>query len=520
MPDRTLLAAPIVSADPSIADQAHAARDAGADLVELRVDRIDDVAAVKAYLSGPRDLPAIVTIRSADEGGDWSGSDQERIALYEHLGLLQPGHIDVELATWQRSASIRQKLALVCNTGPATTHDRARNELILSVHDFKVTPDPLAPAIAPLLATNVGTAKAVFAANDARDALRVLLELRRAAAQRPTIALAMGEAGLASRVLARKFGGFLTFAPLTGDSASAPGQPTLETLRTLYRWEELSSGTRVFGVVGWPVSHSQSPVIHNAAMRAADIDGIYLPFPVKPSYSNFAAFMDLITDHPEFDIHGLSVTIPHKEHAVRWLNEHGGQLTPLARRCAAANTLSRAGDSWTGDNTDAAGVATALQTALSTIGQSLAGQPCTVLGAGGVARAVLAALSDAGCTATVYNRSPERAAALARDFGCTHQPWDTRTEHTGEILINCTSVGLWPNVDDSPLPAAAHRDTTLVFDTVYRPQQTRLLQDAVRAGCSTVTGVEMFLHQAATQFTQWHDTAPMLHIMRGALSGR
>ena len=522
MPDRTLLAVPIVSADPPIAEQARAAQAAGADLIELRVDRIDDIAAVRAYLSRPHSLPAIVTIRSADEGGDWTGTEQERIALYEHLGLLHPGYIDVEFATWQRSANIRQKLALVCNVGPAADapHNRAKNELILSSHDFNGTPAPLAPVVEPLLATDVGIAKAVFTAADARDAFRVLIELRRAATQRPTITLAMGEAGLASRVLARKFGGFLTFAPLDADAASASGQPTLATLRTLYRWDELSPATRVFGVVGWPVGHSQSPTVHNAAMHAANIDGVYLSLPVKPDYASFAAFMELLADHPELDVDGLSITIPHKEHAVRWLNERGGALTPLAQRCAAVNTLTRTDQSWTGDNTDAAGAATALRSTLSKAGQSLSGKTCAVLGAGGVARAVLAALSDAGCTTTIYNRSSARAASLAEEFGCAHEAWEARAEHSGQILINCTSVGLWPRVDETPLPTTAHRVGAVVFDTVYRPQQTRLLQDAARAGCTTVTGVEMFLHQAAAQFALWHRTSTPLSTMRAALSGR
>jgi len=526
---RTLLAVPLVSADPPLRDQVRAARDAGADLVELRVDCINDVAAVEALLAAPRDLPLILTVRAADEGGAWTGDDAERIALIERLGLRllatspsagqRDDYVDIEYATWQRSANIRQKVQLVAGaTADASSATaRTRNRLIISWHDFAGTPADLDAVFERLAATPADVLKAVFTAHDATDGFRVLSQLRRRAAARPLIALALGEAGLFTRVLARKFGAFLTFAALRAAHASAPGQPAIAELRGLYRWDKIGPGTRVYGVVGWPVSHSLSPVIHNAALSAANIDAVYVPLPVRPDAAGWAAFMEQ-AGGPGLDVAGLSVTIPHKEHALRWLAARGLPVSALAARCGAVNTLVHRPDgTWAGDNTDARGALAALQANARGRTGALRRARVDVLGAGGAARAVVAALRDCGCTVTIYNRTAQRAAELARELRCAWQPWDARLHCGGDVLINCTSVGLWPAVDDSPLPDDAFRPGTLVFDTVYRPPQTRLLRAAAARGCETVSGVEMFLAQAAAQHELWHGAPAPADVMRVAL---
>jgi 3-dehydroquinate dehydratase/shikimate dehydrogenase len=216
------------------------------------------------------------------------------------------------------------------------------------------------------------------------------------------------------------------------------------------------------------------------------------------------------------------VTIPHKEHALRWLVGQGFRTSELARRCGAVNTLVRRADgTWEGDNTDARGALAALQSSERIRDHGLRGRQADVLGAGGVARAIAAALCAQGCTVIVYNRTPQRAENLARELRCSWKPWDERRQYTGDILINCTSVGLWPAVDDSPLPDEAVRPGTLVMDTVYRPAQTRLLRAAAARGCETISGAEMFLAQAAVQHELWHGvqtgTASTLDVMRAAL---
>ena len=516
MSARTLLAVPITLAEPPLAEQVEAARRGGADIVELRVDGINDSEAVAALLDQVRPVPFIVTIRAADEGGQWDGDDAERIALFERLGLKLPGYVDVEYATWVRSANLRQKVGLVGELGEgggagAAGTRRRKNRLILSHHDWRGTPEDIEAAAGPLLETPADVVKVVFTARDARDAWRVLAWLRRKPAGRDVIALAMGGAGLLTRVLARKFGGFLTFAALERGGESAPGQPTVRELLETYRWRDIGPQTRVFGVIGSPLGHTLSPRIHNAAMAAAGIDGVYVPMPVGPEREDFVGLLDMLSAQPELDVAGLSVTIPHKGHALRWLEAHGMAVSDLARRAGAVNTLTRTGaDRWAGDNTDTAGVLAALGDA---------GRACdvAVLGAGGAARAAVVGLLAEGCRVTVFNRTAARAEQIADELGCAWGVWERRVDMDVAVVINCTSVGMFPEVDATPLPVEALRPGMVVLDTVYNPAETKLLCDAQEAGCRVISGVEMFVAQAAAQFERWHEQSAPRQVMRAAV---
>lgn len=531
----TRICVPIIAADPPIADQAAAALAAGADLIELRVDRIGDLAAVEDFLATKPAIPIILTIRTRDEGGDWDGDDADRIALIEHLGLQNPGYIDLELATWRRSPNLRQKVLLVAQrhraessatTADGMNSDRPRNQLILSEHNLRGTPTDLASRFAALAAESPSIAKIVTTARDAADGLRLLIELARHPDRDRFIALAMGEAGIATRVLARKFGAFLTFATLAPDAQSAPGQPSIAELHERYRWNSIDTDTAVYGIAGFPVSHSRSPDWHNRAMAHAGVNGVYVPLPVAPTYDDFAAFMSLVDAHAELGIRGLSITIPHKEHAFRWLADRakGAAITisPLATRCRAVNTLARCADGgWFADNTDATGFLAALDAATAPAtpdGPDRFGS-ALILGAGGVARAVIAALRDRGIAITIANRTAQRAAALAAEFSLTAVPWAQRETVRADLLVNCTSVGMSPNDDETPIPAASLRKFAAVADTVYAPaiprrlasieclaNETRVLAEARTAGIATrITGDALFEAQAAAQFRIWHN---------------
>ncbi len=527
MTNRTRLCVPITQPQPPLAEQVREARRAGADLVELRVDCIGEVEAVVELLRGPCELPMIVTVRPMQEGGHWDGSEADRIALIERLGLLLPGYVDVEWTAWQRSANLRQKVGLVCRrideaaTGEAHPAPRPRNELVISHHDLHGTPADLAAVFDVLAATPAGVIKAAFTARDASDGIRVLEELRRRAQQfaaaghgRGVIALAMGEAGVCTRVLARKFGAYLTFAGLRAGAESAPGQIPVHELREVYRWDEVGPGTAVYGVVGWPLGHSRSPRVHNAAMRALGIDGVYVPLPVGPQWADLSAFLDRLSNSPWLDLRGLSVTLPHKTHALRWLEQRGHFVSEPARRCGAVNTLTRRADGgWEGDNTDAAGALVALEE----IGLPPGWLKVAILGAGGVAGSIAAALRERGCRVTIFNRTAGRAAQLAARQGCDWAPWEQRPGAGVQLIINCTSVGMWPQVEDTPLEAGRIPAGAAVFDTVYQPSETRLLREARQRGCRVTGGSEMFLWQAALQFRRWHGVDAPLEVMRSAL---
>lgn len=519
MTKTTMLAVPLTRCDPPLEVQLDTALAAGAELVELRVDQIGDADAVARLLETRPTGRFVLTVRGRDEGGAWDGDDAERIALIERLGLLTPGYVDVELATWRRSANLRQKVGLVCRRTdhPADADERRKNKLILSMHDFSGIPDDLEARFAELAETPAAVVKIAVAAGDACDALRVLDLLHRHAAAHPVIALGMGEGGLLTRVLARKFGAFLSFAALQAGGESAPGQPTIEDMRNLYGWDRIAPPTRVFGVIGWPVSHSRSPHVHNAAMQAAGIDGVYVPAPVRPTYEAFAAFMDGVEARPWLDASGFSVTIPHKEHALLWLEQRGGEISPLTRGCGAVNTLVRTPHGWRGENTDGAAALAALSDALGWSGDARPEGLVEVLGAGGAARAVAAALRECGAAVVVTNRTPERAERLAAELGCGVRPWEQRAAADVDAIIQCTRVGMTPDAAESPVPAERLRPDLIVLDTVYTPRQTRLLREARERGATTIDGGEMFLRQAAAQFRLWHGRDPDAAVMRAAL---
>ncbi len=496
--------------EPPLQEQFLSAVQAGASSVELRVDLIGDERAVAAFLQQARPVPCVLTIRAADEGGAWTGSDAERAALLGRLASYGQSIVDLEFAAWERSPELRAQAMRIA--GPGTP-----NRLMLSHHDFERTPADVEAVFARLDADAASYTKAAFAARDARDALRVMKALHGRRGQE-TIAIAMGEGGICSRVLAPKLGAFATFAAAKRGAESAPGQLTASELIEQYRWKEMHADTPVYGVIGWPVSHSRSPQIHNAAMRAADVDGVYVPLPIEPTYESLAEFLDAAASYEWLGFSGASVTIPHKEHALRWLRERGYAADAISERCGAVNTLARQADgTWCGLNTDGLGALGALEAACSSAGRSLAGANVTVLGAGGAARAIVAALVERNCCVTVKNRTADRARLLAEEMGCASVEWDARPGPTCDVLVNCTSVGMAPAAEQTPIDVDALTKDTIVFDTVYNPRETRLLREAAGRGCTTVSGVEMFIRQAIEQFKAWHGRRPAEQVMAAAL---
>lgn len=528
----TLLATSIVHVRTPLGEQVRAAAAGGADLVELRVDCLGDVEAAAELLRQPRRLPLIVTIRVREEGGQWDGDEERRRALFARLGRLRPDYLDVEYARWVAAPRLRRTLQRLCAAGgerpggargdgalatPTAAAPAGAPRLILSHHDLRGTPADPQAALRPLLDAPADVLKVVCTAREATQAAQLLSWLHHHAGSRPLAVMALGPAGLPTRVLAPKCGAFLTFAALEPGAEAAPGQPTLHELCAVYRWREVRPTTRVYGVVGWPVAHSRGPHAHNAAMRHAGIDGVYLPWAVAPAEDAFVAFMEALRAHPRLDVRGLSVTLPHKEHAWRWLRANGRSVTSAAQRAGAVNTLTRDDDGgWSGDNTDVAGV----HFALHTLGRDeLKRLPCAaalVLGAGGAARAAVLALHELGCRVTVCNRTAARAAALAHELRCAWRPWTERAAAPAALVVNATSVGMYPDVDESPLPAQALRPGQIIFDAVYNPPQTRLVREAQQRGCRVLLGEALFIGQAARQFELWHGREAPVDAMRAA----
>jgi shikimate dehydrogenase len=309
--------------------------------------------------------------------------------------------------------------------------------------------------------------------------------------------VAMGDSGLASRVLAARFGSCWAYS---GD-AVAPGQVTPERMVSEFRFRALTATSRVFGLVGRPVGHSVSPAMHNAAFDATGFDAVYLPFAAR-DVADFRAFANAI------GVAGASVTVPFKTDAFR----EAAEADETARRCGAANTLLIAGGRWVARNADIAGFLDPIDAR----GITLQGMRCAVVGTGGAARAVVVSLAERGALVTVYGRREERARQVAglADGGVARV--GLPSTGTFDLLVNATPVGMWPAVDVAPVELSVLSSGGLVYDLIYNPQRTALLRQAETAGCVAISGLEMLIAQAARQFEWWTGMKAPRDVMRAA----
>ena len=263
--------------------------------------------------------------------------------------------------------------------------------------------------------------------------------------------------------------------------------------------------TGLYGIMGNPVAHSLSPVMHNAAFAALGENKVYLPFQVEDVEAALVGLKAL-------NIRGISVTIPHKQAVLPFLD----RIDPIAQRIGAVNTIAIADECGKkilcGSNTDWVGANRALETHLQ-----LAGARIVLLGAGGSARAIAFGLKEAGAELVLCNRTATKGKALALELGCQWLPLDSLTDLRGDALVNATSVGMAPADDSSPVPPEALTGFSVVMDIVYAPLQTRLLKEARMAGCRTVSGIEMLLYQGVAQFELWTGIAAPVAVMRKAL---
>lgn len=259
----------------------------------------------------------------------------------------------------------------------------------------------------------------------------------------------------------------------------------------------LTGHARLAGILGWPVSHSRSPRLHGYWLRQFGIDGAYLPLPVRPE-----RFADSVRALADLGFRGANVTIPHKEAAFAICDE----VDAPARRAGAVNTLVFRDGRILGSNTDGFGFLESVREQAP--GWAATDGPAVLLGAGGAARAVAAALLDAGCPGlTLVNRSTARAEALARDLGGPVSVSDTPPLAEAALLVNTTSLGMQGQpaltIDLAPLPVQC-----VVADIVYVPLETPLLAAARQAGRRGVDGLGMLLHQARPGFEAWYGAMP------------
>lgn len=466
--------------------------DAGAEMIELRIDWLNRAPDLQRLLAGRR-VPTVVTCRRPEDGGKWRGEEDARQTLLRSAVVAEVDYVDLER---ELAGKIRRY---------------GKTKRIISYHNFTETPDDIEEIYASMCETDADVVKVVAMANTPVDAVR-LLKLNMGA-KVPTVAFAMGEFGVMSRLLCGKFGAPFTYATFSRERELAPGQLSFQDMRNLYGYDDVRADTKVFGVLGDPVSHSLSPLVHNTLMRKAGFNGVYLPLRVPQD--QWVATLDA---YDTLGFHGYSVTIPHKEAVLA----RGRPASAAVTEIGAANTLYRSADgAWNCDNTDCAAALDAIRSGLRE-GEPLDGKRALVLGSGGAARALAYGLVKAGALVTIAGRSAPRTKTLADSLNCRHTAWENRGAEGADLVVNCTPIGMHPDVDSSPMPTNWLHEGAMVFDTVYNPENTLLLKQARERGCRAVSGIEMFVRQAARQFElftgQSVDLAELREIIRRGIS--
>jgi 3-dehydroquinate dehydratase / shikimate dehydrogenase len=455
--------------------------------LELRLDYLRDARERTAFLIwlGRRRFRAafIATCRRREGGGLFRGTRDKQIEILVQAVWSGCKCCDVEIET----AGHFGRGELASKLSPA--------RVMVSHHDFHRTSRNLSGIVRRLKRAGGQILKIAAQCKSVSDSARIC-ELARHHGD--IVAIPMGEFGFAGRILALRSGSALAYAAVK--QATAPGQLSLDAMVDLYRAEQITRRTRVYGVIGDPIGHSLSPLLHNTAFRARRFDAVFVPFLVRD-------LRDFLGAMKPFDVEGVSVTIPHKEKILNYLDG----CDPLAERIGAVNTVVvRTGGRLYGYNTDYVGVLRSLEHRLR-----LAGSRVLLFGAGGAARAAAFALTQAGSIVCVSARRIERARALARAVGGQVVPRSDLRREYFDAIVNCTPVGMFPK-GGSPLETA-ELNCRLVMDMVYRPRETNLLRIARRKGIETISGVEMFLAQGFAQYEIWTGERAPENAMRRAI---
>ncbi len=460
----------------------------GARFLELRLDFLAKAPDFKRLLEN-KPCPMMATVRRPADGGRWGGSEAERLTLLRQAIVAGFDWVDLEtdiIDSVRRFGSVKR---------------------VVSYHNLRELPDDLEKIHAHMCRQDADVVKLAVTAHDPADNLRVLDLVTKA--PKPTVAFCMGDLGLPSRILGARHDTPFTYAAFNKERGIAPGLPSFEELKNLYHYPQVGPATAVYGVIGDPVGHSLSPLIHNKAMRKLGIDGVYVPFRVPRG--ELPAFLKAFD---RIGVRGYSVTIPHKEAAAAAAVRQG----PNVETIQAANTLVREDDGWAAYNTDVMAAVASLKANLPPTPDgtpsSLHTRSVLILGAGGVARAIAHGLQNQVGTLAVTNRTPERAFKLAEEVDCRAVDWNARHSVLCDLLINCTSVGMHPNVDETPVHHSFLKPGLMVFETIYTPETTLLVREARSRGCHVLTGVDMFVRQAAFQFEMFTGREPPLELMR------
>ena len=469
------------------------AADAGADLVELRIDCLRREPDMKRILA-EKPTKYVFTVRRGSDGGLWRGTEEKRKGLMRQAIVAGCDYVDIEMDV---AREVRRY---------------GKTKRVISYHNLKTTPPDLLEIAQQAEEMDADVVKIATRAHSVGDAIRVLQVASKM--ETPTIAIAMGEVGSFTRVLGAKFGAPYTYANFNVDRNFAPGMFGYNTLKRDYRYDEINEMTEVYAVIGDPIGHSLSPVIHNAAFRELGQNKVLVPIQIPAE-----RLKDTLDQLGWLQVRGYSITIPHKQAVLSLLTAADGGVD----RTGACNTMVLKEDGTrTGYNTDYRAAMESLEAAMrrddDPAGVSpLANKQVVLLGAGGVARPIAFGLVRRGAGVTICNRTEENATALASEVGCKVANWGNRASVLADVVINCTPVGMHPHVDDSPMPPAGFRSGTVAMDTVYHPENTMFLKLARERECKAISGVDMFVRQAAIQSHLYTGLDAPVEVMREAV---
>lgn len=443
-------------------------------LIEVRLD----------YLSSP-ELPTlpgntetefIATCRPAREGGRYRGSEADRLGLLRKAAEQGFAWLDLE-------HDVESDPLLPDST-----------RVVRSYHSFQSFPQDLPALFEKVRKRRADVTKLSITASGTQELVRLLNFMESVPAEAPHIVLGMGSFGQPSRSLGAFLGNFWTYVTLSEENAVAPGQFSLKKALDWYRFPSWGSVPSLYGVLGNPVAHSLSPWLHNRLFEQYGLESIYLPFLLD----DVASWFDYVA-HSRLCFCGFSVTLPFKTSVAKYVLAES--------RAETLNTLTKSGSRWEGLNTDYAGF---LKPLTSRFG--LKGKTAVVLGHGGVAHTVVAALLKEGTRVVIVGRNRQRAARFAAQYKCRSALFSDLPLRA-DLCVNTTPVGQYPRTEDSPL-LERQLDFDCVYDLVYHPEKTRLLEIAQKKEISTISGMEMFVEQAALQFLAWTGIDPERGLIR------
>jgi 3-dehydroquinate dehydratase / shikimate dehydrogenase len=474
----------------TLLDHARREAEAGELFLEFRLDFLDQpakgAAAIRGFLEQFPDCLILATCRRHQNHGKFNGSIEEQLAILDRAIDAGAHAVDIEIET----AEVAQERLHVF---------RGRTQVIVSYHNFEATP-PMDTVISRVMKVQADAYKLVTTARKPSDNVRVLAAAK-ALPKHKLVVLAMGELGFPTRVLSPVFGGIYTYAAPMFASGTAAGQVSARSLRHLYRVEKLAKSAKIFGVIADPIRHSISPAVHNRAFQSRRVDAVYLPFLVSPAY-----LRDFFSMAAKLPLSGFSVTIPHKQKIIRYLDV----VDPLAKRIGAVNTVWRKAGKWRGTNTDAAGVTGPLSRVLKLPNASV-----LIVGNGGAARGAACALSDAGAKVSLVGRNADRVRALAKVCGAEALGRDQLEQRHFDVVVHATPLGMFPHVNECFFNG--HIPADVVFDMVYNPIETLLVQRAREQGKTVIPGLDMFIEQAVRQFEIWTgESAPRPVMLKAA----